>query len=66
LTAKSGLGTLITTFFSYWDMPRVTIGPFSIDAPAGLITEQVIVGGDGQEVRQLQLVTIRENVAYTP
>jgi hypothetical protein len=31
----------------------------------GLLTEQVIIGGDGEWVRQMQLVTLKEGIAHT-
>ena len=31
----------------------------------GLLTEQLIVGGTGERVRQMQLVTIKDGCAYT-
>jgi hypothetical protein len=31
----------------------------------GLVTEQIIIGGSGERVRQMQLVCIRDGVAYT-
>jgi hypothetical protein len=32
---------------------------------AGLLTEQLIVGGSGERVRQMQLVTIKDGCAHT-
>ena len=32
---------------------------------SGLITEQVVVGADGEQVRQMQLVAIKNGIAHT-
>jgi hypothetical protein len=31
----------------------------------GLVTEQVILGGSGERIRQMQLVTIKDGIAHT-